>query len=151
MADNFELFASAFLGFLSVLAVEFVWSYIQKRKERKELLHDIFGELKKNRKNLLTLTKKENMIYTQPYETIIWEGASSSQALSSLRGYRHYYRIVKIYWFINSANSWEKMKTDVYFTNKSSPEYSLLSSEVTKQRTLIMNEIDNFLKLTGEG
>lgn len=146
-----ELFASTFLGFLSALGVEWAWASIEQRRERQELLHDIADELEANLKAINWMAAEQEMAYTDPYQTSIWDGARSSGAIASLRGYVHFYGIAGTYWLITSANHWERLRAEVYFRQDQPPQsFNLLTTELQRERDRIRREIELTLqKLRG--
>lgn len=145
MIDTFKLFLSAFLGFLSALVVEWIWNSNQRRKEKNELLQDITDELEVNLKSIESIQK--DVMYVNPYVTSIWDGAISTGAITSLRGYKYFYTIARTYRLIESANYWEKLRAETYFHyDQSSNLFKTLSNEVFNQREKIKNEIDKLYK-----
>jgi len=140
------LFISAFLGFLSALVVEYITRWVDNQRERSRLIQEIKKELRDVLTTMEEVAKSPMSEYLSPYATPVWDGAYSSGAIASLKGYKCLNDISRIYWRIYTSNAWEKMKTELHFMYGSDPDkFKRIVSQISSNRNEVLKELRTIL------
>lgn len=141
----FEIYLSAFLGFLSALIVEAINDYITSKQKRKQIVKNLAIELEavKIEADGLENTK----LYPLPYSIPFWKGICSSGSVLVLDKMGGFSELVRIFEKIEEANYIEgKFFGIVMSSQKTNIDEETLRNIIENRKNLII-EIDKGLEL----
>lgn len=141
----FEVYLSAFLGFLSALIVEAINDYITSKKKRKQIVKNLVVELEavKTEAGSLENTK----LYPLPYSIPFWKGICSSGSVLVLDKMDSFSELVRIFEKIEEANYIEGNFFGIVMSSqKKNIDEDMLRTILENRKKLII-EIDKGLEL----
>lgn len=144
----FEVYLSAFLGFLSALIVESINDHITSKQKRKQIVKNLTIELEtvKNEAGSLEDTK----LYPLPYSIPFWKGISMSGSVLALDKMDSYSELVRIFEKIEEANHIEGKCFEIVMSSQNKNIDESMLETILKNRKKLLNEIDKGLELLEE-
>ena len=143
----FEVYLSAFLGFLSALIVEAINDHITVKQKRKQIVKNLIIELETVKNEARSL--KDTKLYPLPYSIPFWKGISLSGSVLVLDKMDSYSELVRIFEKIEEANYIEAKCFEIVMSSQKRNDEDMIKT-ILQNRKKLLNEIDKGLELLRE-
>lgn len=143
----FEMFFSAFLGFVVALLVEALVGAMKNKNSKKQIIGELKNELESVKGAVDIL--EENKHYFCPYSIPIWKGACKSGIVLSIRSIENFTKLIDVFASIEEANTVEKeaLISNINFGKSN----EALKNACMESRRKVKESVENGIKiLTGK-
>lgn len=144
----FDLFLSAFLGFLSALIVEWIKDYVSSKRKRKQILINLLKELENIEVESTQLDKTKT--YPYPYPIALWKGLCHSGSIVSLDKLDNYTKIISLFEEIEEANCLENECFEILMIINQSSQKDTIIKTLLESRERINSKVKTGIELLKE-
>lgn len=144
----FEVYLSAFLGFLSAIIVEAIKDCITSKQKRKQIVKNLIIELETIKDEVSGM--EDTKLYPLPYSIPFWKGICMSGTVLVLDKMNSYSNLICVFEKIEESNHIEGKCFEIVMSSQKRIIDKEMLEIILKNRKKLLGEIDKGLKLLKE-